>query len=239
MRVFLFLVPLHQNPMEEKGPGDTGSRTVMGVAAVNGLTFRKLDVSDRDIKGSLSGFEEAAALLEPVMKVAKEKDLPPHNEKEGGKLAEKFSVFKVRVDPEQDEDLEESEEEKKQEDEADFDVSDDDIETNDPKEEEEEAPEEPPEPEWPDLENGPLRGEGPFKVEPCMGKGQVRVCNGMAGEEAAERHASGWTGLLLQFCSGTRGLLNNHPSGRRCRRRSPGDHLLRNECCDQGPRRGD
>ena len=98
------LVPLHENPIKDKAlldqMVDTGSRTVMGVAAVNGLIFRKLDIADGDIKNSLSGFEEVCVILKPVMDMVRTQELPPHNEKEGGKLAEKLSVFKVRVDPE-------------------------------------------------------------------------------------------------------------------------------------------
>ena len=92
-----------------------------------------------------------------------EQDLPARHEKEEGKLAENFSIFKARFGPTSmsgGADIPEQTEEKlTQEDEADFDVAED--------EEEEAAPEEPPEPEWPDLVNGPLNGT--FDVTPYMG----------------------------------------------------------------------
>ena len=111
------------------------------------------------------------------MDMVRTQELPSHNEKEGGKLAVKFSVFKVRVDPEltscgcgSADAPEEIEEKAEPDDEADFDVSEEDVQIDPKEEEEEEAPEEPPEPEWLDLENGPLRGAGPFDVEPHIGK---------------------------------------------------------------------
>ena len=62
------IVPLHENPVMDKALMDqlvdTGSRTIMGVAAVNGLALKKMRVG-KDIKDLLSGFEEAAARMEP------------------------------------------------------------------------------------------------------------------------------------------------------------------------------
>ena len=76
---------------------DTGYRTVIGVASVNGLAFGNMVITDEAIKSSLSGFEEAANLLKPAMDMVRENQMPSHNEKEGGKLADRLSVFKARV----------------------------------------------------------------------------------------------------------------------------------------------
>ena len=99
----------------------------------------------------MSGFEEAATLMEPTVKLVREKDLPVYNGMEEGKPVEKFSIFKVRVGPEEEPESKESEEEEEEEeeeaevdeDEVDFDVTDDDIEIEE--DEEDEPPEEPPE----------------------------------------------------------------------------------------------
>ena len=59
------------------------------------------------------------------------------------------------------------------EDEADFDVTDDDVEFEESEEDEEVPPEEPAEPEWSDLENGPLSGQGVCDVDPYAGESRL------------------------------------------------------------------
>ena len=55
------IIPLHENPVTDKALMDqlvdTGSRTIVGVAAVNGLALRKMRVG-RDIKISLAGLKK-------------------------------------------------------------------------------------------------------------------------------------------------------------------------------------
>ena len=174
------IMPLHENPVTDKALMDqlvdTGSRTIMGVAAVNGLALRKMRVG-RDIKDLLSGFEEAAAHTEPATKAVREMDITPHNEMESGKLPEIFSIFKLRVGSKDitdsgtsgEEEESEEEEPKEKDDEVDFDVSDEDVEFEEEEDDDEVQPEEPPEPEWPDIEVGPLTGEGAFSGDPYIG----------------------------------------------------------------------
>ena len=111
------------------------------------------------------------------MKAVREMDITPHNEMESGKLPETFSIFKLRVGSKATTDSgtsgeEESEEEepKEEDNEVDFDVSDEDVEFEQEEEEDEVQPEEPPEPEWPDIEVGPLTGEGAFRGDPYTGE---------------------------------------------------------------------
>ena len=173
------IIPLRENPRGDKALLDqlvnTGTRTIKGIAAVNGLALRRMRVG-RDVKDQISGFEAAAAEMEATMKAVRELDIKPHHEMESGKLPDTFSVFKKRVGPKKGEESdttleeEESEEEepKEKDDEVDFDVSDEDAEFEE--EEEEDQPEEPPEPVWPDIMNGPLTGGGTFDVEPYTGQ---------------------------------------------------------------------
>ena len=60
-----------------------------------------MDIANGDIKNALSGFEEACVVLSPVMERerVRGRDLPAHHEKEEGKLAETFSIFKARMGP--------------------------------------------------------------------------------------------------------------------------------------------
>ena len=154
---------------------NTGTRTIKGIAAVNGLALRRMRVG-RDIKDQISGFEAAAAEMEATMKAVRELDIKPHNEMESGKLPDTFSAFKKRVGPKKGEESEttleeeesEEEEPKEKDDEVDFDVSDEDAEFEE--EDQEDQPEEPPEPVWPDIMNGPLTGGGTLDVEPCTGQ---------------------------------------------------------------------
>ena len=156
----------------------TGTRTIKGIAAVNGLAFRKMRVGS-SIKTQISGFEAAAIEFEPTMKAVREYHIDPHNEMKGGKLKDNFSVFKKRVGPKQEEESEttlEEEEESEEEDskakdeDVDFGVSDEDIEFEEEEDEDDAQPEEPPEPEWQDIINGPLTAEGRFNVEPHTGE---------------------------------------------------------------------
>ena len=175
------IIPLRENPRGDKALLDqlvnTGTRSVKGVAAVNGLAFRKMRVGS-GIKAQISGFEAAATEFEPAMKAVREYHIDPHIEMRDGKLKDTFSVFKKRVGPKKDEESEttleeeesEEEEPKARDDDVDFDVSDEDIEFEEDEEDEDDVqPEEPPEPEWPDILNGPLTAQGRFNVEPYTG----------------------------------------------------------------------
>ena len=174
------IIPLSENPRGDKALMDqlvdTGSRTIKGIAAVNGLALRRMRVG-KDVSDQVRGFEEAAAEMEPVMKAVRELDIHPHFEMESGKLQDTFSIFKRRVGSKEGEESEttleeeesEEEEPKENDDEVDFGVTDDDAEFEEEKDEEEVQPDEPPEPVWPDIMNGPLRGDGPFEVEPYTG----------------------------------------------------------------------
>ena len=174
------IIPLREDPRGDKALLDqlvsTGTRTIKGVAAVNGLALRKMRVGS-DIKTQISGFEAAAKELEDVMKAVRELDIDPYNEMKKGKLKDTFSVFKKRVGPKEEEESEttleeeesEEEETKVKDEDVDFGVSDEDIEFEE-EEEEDAQPEEPPEPEWPDIMNGPLTAEGRFDVEPYTGE---------------------------------------------------------------------
>ena len=174
------IIPLNENPMKDKALMDqlvdSGSRTIKGVAAVNGLALRKMRVG-RDIRDQVSGFEEAAAEMESVMKAVRKLDIKPHNEMVSGKLPDTYSIFKRGVGSKEGEESEttleeeesEEEEPKEKDDEVDFDVTDEEVEFEEEKDEEEVQPDEPPEPEWPDIMNGPLKGEGTFDVEPYTG----------------------------------------------------------------------
>ena len=175
------IIPISENPRGDKALMDqlvdSGSRTIKGIAAVNGLALRRMQVG-RDVRDQVSGFEEAAAEMEPVMKAVRELDIQPHFEMESGKLQDTFSIFKRRMGSKEDEESEttleeeksEEEEPKENDDEADFDVTDDDVEFEEEKDEEEVQPDELPEPVWPDIMNGPLRADGPFEVEPYTGE---------------------------------------------------------------------
>ena len=134
------IIPLREDPRGDKALLDqlvsTGTRTIKGVAAVNGLAFRKMRVGS-DIKTQISGFEAAATEFEDTMKAVREFNIDPHNEMKQGKLKDNFSVFKKRVGPKEEEDsettmeeAEESEEEepKVKDEDVDFGVSDEDIE---------------------------------------------------------------------------------------------------------------
>ena len=175
------IIPLREDPRGDKALLDqlvsTGTRTIKGVAAVNGLAFRKMRVGS-DIKTQISGFEAAATEFGDTMKAVREFNIDPHNEMQKGNLKDNFSVFKKRVGPKEEEDsettleeAEESEEEnpKVKDEDVDFGVSDEDIEFEEDEEEEDAQPEEPPEPEWPDIMHGPLIAEGRFNVEPYTG----------------------------------------------------------------------
>ena len=65
---------------------------------MNGLALRKMRVG-RDIKDQLTGFESAAAEMEPAMKAVRELNIQPHNEMKSGKLPDGYSVFKKRMGP--------------------------------------------------------------------------------------------------------------------------------------------
>ena len=97
---------------------DSGSRTIKGVAAVNGLALRKMRVGS-GIKAQISGFEAAAVEFEPTMKAVREYHIDPHNEMKDGKLKDTCSVFKKIVGPRKEEEsettLEEEESEEQEE----------------------------------------------------------------------------------------------------------------------------
>ena len=170
------IIPLREHPRGDKALLDqlvnTGTRTIKGIAAVNGLALRRMRVG-RDIKDQISGFEAAAAEMETTMKAVRELNIEPHNEMKSDTL----SAFKKRVGPKKGEESEttleeeesEEEEPKEKDDEVDFNVSDEDAEFEE-EQEEEDQPEDPPEPVWPDVMNGPLTGGGTFDVEPYTGQ---------------------------------------------------------------------
>ena len=132
------IFPLRDNPRGDKALLDqlvnTGTRTVKGIAAVNGLALRKMRVG-RDVKDQIRGFEAAAEEMEAAMKAVRELDIEPHNEMESGKLPDTLSAFKKRVGPKKGEESEttleeeesEEEEPKEKDDEVDFDVTDEDV----------------------------------------------------------------------------------------------------------------
>ena len=80
------IIPLCENPRGDKALLDqlvnTGTRTIKGIVAVNGLALRRMRVG-RDIKDQISGFEAAAAEMEATMKAVRELDIKPHNEIDG------------------------------------------------------------------------------------------------------------------------------------------------------------
>ena len=77
------IIPLRENPRGDKALLDqlvnTGTRTIKGIAAVNGLALRRMQVG-RDIKDQISGFEAAAAEMETTMKAVRELNIDPHND---------------------------------------------------------------------------------------------------------------------------------------------------------------
>ena len=161
---------------------------------MNGLAFRNMKVSS-DIKSLLIGFEEAAHLMEPAMKAVREKDIPSHNENlNQGKAAGQLQHLQapcgsgdIASEESEEEEEEESEEEDPKEmgeDEADSDVTDEDEEFERKRRKTRSLLRNRPEPVGPDLENGPLKGQGTFDVDP----GKVSFCDRLASEEAHEDH---------------------------------------------------
>ena len=80
---------------------DTGTKTVEGMAAVNGDKLKAMGAVTGTKMVKFSGFAEAHTKLQAVMEtLRKGGDVPCHFEKTDGKLKDEFSVFKGRLTPE-------------------------------------------------------------------------------------------------------------------------------------------
>ena len=171
------LIPMDKDPRQDRfllgQLVGTGSRTVQGMAAVNGEMLRRLKLSPDPEKGELIPFEEAYQNFTDARNALRANpNLPLHYEKEKGKLGDEFSAFVGRTPPPtpKNKGNPHSDDSKPQDDGVDFGVPEEDEEP----EVANKAPVEEEPPTYEDMDNGPLAGHGVDTVAKHMGAPRFR-----------------------------------------------------------------